>query len=90
MSDNDPQRSTEKPRNEVEASIDAILKLQGKEPIYGSEDNQTFPPEPPFCSFCGKGKNQVRQMLQGNNAYICNQCVALCQETLSIESKLKK
>jgi hypothetical protein len=42
---------------------------------------RTLPPdEPPFCSFCGAGHNNVRSMLGGEAtgrepAYICNECV---------------
>ncbi|TVO76932.1 MAG: hypothetical protein FHK78_09025 [Sedimenticola selenatireducens] len=32
-------------------------------------------PEPPFCSFCGKGSNQVKKMVQGPSAYICSDCI---------------
>ena len=33
------------------------------------------------CSFCGKTQDQVRKLVSGpNNTYICNECVALCQE----------
>ena len=27
------------------------------------------------CSFCRKTENQVERMLQGDNGYICNECV---------------
>ena len=32
------------------------------------------------CSFCGKTQDQVRKIIAGPGAYICNECVALCQE----------
>ena len=32
--------------------------------------------EPPFCSFCGKGKNEYLHLIGGNkSAKICDQCV---------------
>ena len=31
------------------------------------------------CSFCGKTQDQVRRIVAGPNAYICNECVLLCQ-----------
>ena len=35
------------------------------------------------CSFCGKTQGQVKRILSGpNNAYICNECVALCSTLL--------
>lgn len=32
------------------------------------------------CSFCGKGQDQVRKLVAGPNVYICNECIALCNE----------
>ena len=32
------------------------------------------------CSFCGKPRGQVRKLIAGPNAYICNECVELCRE----------
>ncbi len=35
------------------------------------------------CSFCGKTQDQVRRIVAGPNAYICNECLLLCQEIVS-------
>lgn len=35
------------------------------------------------CSFCGKTQNQVRRLVAGPNVFICNDCIALCQEIIS-------
>ena len=35
------------------------------------------------CSFCGKTQDQVRRLIAGPGAYICNECIALCQEIVS-------
>ena len=35
------------------------------------------------CSFCGKTQDQVRRLSAGPGAYICNECVLLCQEIIS-------
>ena len=32
------------------------------------------------CSFCGKSEEQVKRLIEGPNAYICNECVELCLE----------
>jgi ATP-dependent Clp protease ATP-binding subunit ClpX len=32
------------------------------------------------CSFCGKNQTQVRTLVSGNGAFICNECVELCVE----------
>ena len=35
------------------------------------------------CSFCGKSQNQVRKLIAGpNGAYICDECVDICQEII--------
>ena len=34
------------------------------------------------CSFCGKHQDQVRRIIAGPNAYICNECVQLCMSIL--------
>ena len=35
------------------------------------------------CSFCGKTQDQVRRLVAGPGAYICNECIALCQEIVA-------
>ena len=30
------------------------------------------------CSFCGKYENEVIRMFEGPNAFICNECISLC------------
>ncbi|HEY7831967.1 MAG TPA: ClpX C4-type zinc finger protein [Ktedonobacterales bacterium] len=35
------------------------------------------------CSFCGKGPDQTRRLIAGPSAYICAECVALCNEILA-------
>ena len=35
------------------------------------------------CSFCGKSQDQVRRLIAGPGAYICNECIALCQEIVA-------
>lgn len=35
------------------------------------------------CSFCGKTQDQVRRLIAGPGAYICNECIALCQEIVA-------
>jgi hypothetical protein len=34
------------------------------------------------CSFCGKQRHQVKEMIGGPGVYICNECVALCDDIL--------
>ena len=39
------------------------------------------------CSFCGKSKDAVKKFISGPNVYICNECVALCNEILAEEEE---
>ena len=38
------------------------------------------------CSFCGKHQDQVRRIIAGPGAYICNECVQLCMGILDEDS----
>ncbi len=38
---------------------------------------------PITCSFCGKNEKLVERMIAGPDAYICNECVALCFDVLT-------
>ena len=38
------------------------------------------------CSFCGKDSSQVKRIIAGPNAYICNECVDLCKEIIKEET----
>lgn len=31
-----------------------------------------------FCSFCGKNKTEVQNLIAGPTVFICNECVELC------------
>ena len=37
------------------------------------------------CSFCGKDSSQVKRIIAGPNAYICNECIDLCSEIINNE-----
>lgn len=37
------------------------------------------------CSFCGKTSDQVKRLIAGPDAYICNECVELCESILDEE-----
>ena len=40
------------------------------------------------CSFCGKSGSQVRRLLTGQNANICDECVLLCRNILGDEDAI--
>lgn len=37
------------------------------------------------CSFCGKPQSQVKRLISGSGVYICDECIALCQDILEAE-----
>lgn len=37
------------------------------------------------CSFCGKPEDQVRKLIAGPGVYICDECVAICDEIIDEE-----
>ena len=37
------------------------------------------------CSFCGKKQGQVKKLIAGHNVFICDECIALCNEMLAEE-----
>ncbi|MCL2677990.1 MAG: ATP-dependent Clp protease ATP-binding subunit ClpX [Clostridiales bacterium] len=41
----------------------------------------------PKCSFCGKTQNQVRKLIAGPGAYICNECIELCTEIIDEDAE---
>ncbi len=49
-----------------------------------------------FCSFCGKSQDEVRKLVAGPSAYICDECIDLCkciveeENTLSVKENAKK
>lgn len=39
------------------------------------------------CSFCGKRQEDISKLIASPKAYICDECVALCNEILEEECK---
>ena len=37
------------------------------------------------CSFCGRMQDEVKRLIAGPNAYICNECVNICAELIEEE-----
>jgi len=38
-----------------------------------------------FCSFCGKSQEEVKKLIAGPAVYICDECVALCNDIIAEE-----
>lgn len=43
-----------------------------------------------YCSFCNKHRDEVKALIAGDKAYICNECINLCLEAMSEEVKETK
>lgn len=46
-----------------------------------------FHEDPVRCSFCGKTSDEVEQIVAGPGAFICNECIALCDEMMRERSQ---
>ena len=57
------------------------IKMAGKDTKgTGSDENKIL-----YCSFCGKGQNEVRKLIAGPSVYICDECVDLCNNIIEEE-----
>jgi ATP-dependent Clp protease ATP-binding subunit ClpX len=48
----------------------------------GSDPKNTL-----YCSFCGKSQRELRKLIAGPTAHICNECVELCMDIIVEENK---
>lgn len=39
-----------------------------------------------ICSFCGKSNTEVTKFIAGPKAFICNECVSMCQDVIDGEA----
>jgi hypothetical protein len=73
--DEEAKRNLQIAEREVLNSLNDLRRLRGMQPL------NAFP-EPPFCSFCGEGKSEVGALVEGLNAFICDQCAAEAQRLM--------
>ncbi|HIG06927.1 MAG: ATP-dependent Clp protease ATP-binding subunit ClpX [Methylococcales bacterium] len=38
-----------------------------------------------YCSFCGKSQHEVKKLIAGPSVYVCDECVALCNDIIREE-----
>jgi ATP-dependent Clp protease ATP-binding subunit ClpX len=50
--------------------------------LAGNESKNTL-----YCSFCGKSQREVRKLIAGPTAFICDECVELCRDIIGEENK---
>jgi len=53
----------------------------GRKPKDSGDDRRML-----YCSFCGKGQNEVKKLVAGSTSYICDECVELCRSIINEDS----
>lgn len=43
-----------------------------------------------YCSFCGKSQHEVRKLIAGPSVFVCDECVALCNDIIREEIQEEK
>ncbi len=56
-------------RKELLDAFNEVRAVRGEPPL-------TEFPEPPFCSFCGKGRSETGALVEGLDAHICLLCAS--------------
>ncbi len=53
--------------------------INGKD---SGDDSKTL-----YCSFCGKGQDEVKKLIAGPSVFICDECVDLCNDIITEETQ---
>src|SRR5512139_2868161 len=40
-----------------------------------------------YCSFCGKSQHEVRKLIAGPSVFVCDECIALCNDIIREEAQ---
>jgi len=40
-----------------------------------------------YCSFCGKSQHEVRKLIAGPSVFVCDECIALCNDIIREETQ---
>lgn len=65
---------------EILTALNQLRELRGEPPTKSL-------PEPPLCSFCGRGKNEVSGLIEGLDAHICDACAMEVYQTFRQRSQ---
>jgi hypothetical protein len=75
-------QAVEKELRDIEAQLKAIgganVIPQSRRTIHRNADTPTL-----FCSFCGKGQDEVRKLVAGPSVFICDECVHIANEIVA-------
>jgi hypothetical protein len=70
--------------NILSARIAAARSRAPDAPALAPADvHEPAPPKTLHCSFCGKSQHAVRCLIAGPTVFICDECVAICDEILA-------
>jgi ATP-dependent Clp protease ATP-binding subunit ClpX len=53
--------------------------------VAGRRDDSTL-----LCSFCGKSQKEVKKLVAGPSVYICEECIALCNDIIAEETQARE
>lgn len=68
----------------------AVAKSAGSAPIAGAKPAVGATPTGTLkCSFCDKSQADVQKLVAGPEVYICDECIALCNDILSADNQAK-
>jgi len=81
----DPSENYKQAQQAVNEAINSLRIRSGKKPIAFTVTDPDEKAIPPICSFCGKGSNQVRKMVNGITGNICDECIQLATDILESE-----
>jgi chaperonin GroEL (HSP60 family) len=79
----DQELEIQRAERELHDAINALRQIEGKPPLPHRVSDPATTHEAPFCSFCGRGTNEVRMLVKGHSAYICDECVILASEIIT-------
>jgi hypothetical protein len=83
---NDEELQILEARTKLEKSVNELRAIEGKGPLFRFTDRLHLIPEPPICSLCNKGKNQVGAMVKIKLDNICDECIMLLYDNLEGKS----
>jgi len=72
-----------------------ILSAKIKAAEQPASDERTLPVGPQndqttlYCTFCGKSQHEVRKLIAGPTAFICDECVDLCTNIIETDDDLE-
>ena len=66
-------------------SYSAALRHVRGQPTEETVSDDTKPENLVKCSFCGKTQKEVKKLIAGPGVYICEECIALCNEIIDEE-----